>query len=149
MLDVEGAVEKERSKYRRTLRPWAFDTARIERVRNARLAEHQAMRDYATTSGCRMAFLRVLSTTTPSARAAAATTARAIDYDARPTDPSWSDSALSFIRRRPITIEPRRMWVGHRRGRIANLLEPGRALCYLTDPGWGDQLLESKRGGRC
>jgi serine/threonine protein kinase len=48
--------EKERSKYRRTLRPWTFDTGRIERVRNARLAEHQAMRDYATTSSCRMAF---------------------------------------------------------------------------------------------
>jgi ATP-dependent DNA helicase RecQ len=33
VLDVEGAVEKERSKYRRTLHPWAFDSARIERVR--------------------------------------------------------------------------------------------------------------------
>jgi ATP-dependent DNA helicase RecQ len=46
VLDVEGAVEKERSKYRRTLRPWTFDSARIERVRTARLAEHQAMRNY-------------------------------------------------------------------------------------------------------
>jgi ATP-dependent DNA helicase RecQ len=56
--------------------------------------------------------------------------------------------ALAFIRQRPITIEPRKRWVGHRSGTIANLLEPGRAVCYLTDPGWGDQLLDAKRGGR-
>ena len=28
------------------------------------------------------------------------------------------------------------------------MLEPGRALCYLTDPGWGDQLLEAKHSGQ-
>src|SRR5690606_33611176 len=44
-------------------------------------------------------------------------------------------------------IEPRKMWVGHRRGRIAKPLETGRALCYLTDPGWGDQLLTSTSTG--
>ena len=146
LLDVEGAVEKERSKYRRTLRPWTFDSARVERVREARLAEHQAMRDYATTSGCRMAFLRnALDDTdvTPCGRCDNCTGNR---YD-RQTDPNLVGQALSFIRRRPITIEPRKQWLGHRSGRISNVVEPGRALCYQTDPGWGDQLLEAKRSG--
>lgn len=147
VLDVEGAVEKERSKYRRTLRPWTFDTARIERVREARLAEQQAMRDYATTSGCRMAFLRNVlddNAVSPCGRCDNCTGNR---YD-RKTDANLVGQALSFIRRRPIVIEPRKAWVGHRRGRIGNLLEPGRSLCYLTDPGWGDQLVEAKRGDR-
>ena len=147
LLDVEGAVEKERGRYRRTFRPWTFDSARVERVRDARLAEHQAMRDYATTSGCRMAFLRnALDDTdvTPCGRCDNCTRNR---YD-RQTDPTLVGQALSFIRRRPITIEPRKQWLGHRSGRISNVVEPGRALCYLTDPGWGDQLLEAKRSGR-
>jgi ATP-dependent DNA helicase RecQ len=147
VLDVEGAVEKERSKYRRTLRPWAFDNARIERVRDARLAEHQAMRDYATTSGCRMAFLRESLDDSDVRACGRCDNCTGDRYDAK-TDPRLVAQALSFIRRRPITIEPRKVWVGHRSGRIANLLEPGRALCYLTDPGWGDQLLDAKRGGR-
>jgi ATP-dependent DNA helicase RecQ len=146
VLDVEGAVEKERSKYRRTLRPWAFDSARIERVRTARLAEHQAMRDYATTSDCRMAFLRNALDDAAVASCGRCDNCTGDRYDAT-TDPSLVGQALTFIRRRPITIEPRKVWVGHRRGKIGNLLEPGRALCYLTDPGWGDQLLEARRSG--
>ena len=147
VLDVEGAVEKERSKYRRTLRPWTFDTARIERVRDARLAEHQAMRDYATTSGCRMAFLRNVLDDNAVSSCGRCDNCTSNRYDGK-TDPSLIGQALTFIRRRPITIEPRKVWVGHRRGKIENLLEPGRSLCYLTDPGWGDQLLEAKRSGR-
>jgi len=146
VLDVEGAVEKERSKYRRTLRPWTFDSARIERVRTARLAEHQAMRDYATTSVCRMAFLRNALDDTDVGACGRCDNCTGDRYDGK-TDPSLVGQALTFIRRRPITIEPRKQWLGHRSGKISNALEPGRALCYLTDPGWGDQLLEAKRGG--
>jgi ATP-dependent DNA helicase RecQ len=146
VLDVEGAVEKERSKYRRTLRPWSFDTARIERVRDARLAEHQAMRDYATTSECRMAFLRNAlddSDIDACGRCDNCTGSHVDDA----TDAKLVGRALQFIRRRPIAIEPRKQWAGHRSGRIVNRVEPGRALCYLTDPGWGDEFLDTKRSG--
>ena len=146
VLDVEGAVEKKRSKYRRSLRPWTFDSARIERVRQARLAEHQAMRDYATTTACRMAFLRNALDDTDVVACGRCDNCTGRRYDRR-TDAGLVGQALSFIRRRPIVIEPRKQWLGHRSGRISNLAEPGRALCYLTDPGWGDQLLEAKHSG--
>jgi ATP-dependent DNA helicase RecQ len=146
VLDVEGAVEKQRSKYRRTLRPWSFDSVRIERVREARLDEHQAMRDYATTSECRMAFLRNVLDDNAVGVCGRCDNCTRNRYDAE-TDPRLVGQALSFIRRRPITIEPRKVWVGHRSGKIANQLEPGRAVSYLTDPGWGDQLLDAKHGG--
>lgn len=145
VLDVEGAVEKQRSKYRRTLRPWVFDTDRIDRVRNARLAEQQAMRDYAATSGCRMTFLRSALDDAVVGDCGRCDNCAGRRFDAK-TDDKMVARALSFIRRRPITVEPRRMWLGHRSGRVANPLEPGRALCYLTDPGWGDQFLDSRRG---
>lgn len=144
VLDVEGAVEKDRSKFRRTLRPWTFDSARIERVRAARLAEHQAMRDYATTHDCRMAFLRAALDDADVSACGRCDNCTGDQYD-NVADPRLVGDALAFIRKRPITIEPRKQWVGHRRGRILNVLEPGRALCYLTDPGWGDQLLSTKR----
>jgi hypothetical protein len=56
------------------------------------------------------------------------------------TPPKLVGRALQSIRRRPITIDPRKQWAGHRSGRIANRLEPGRALCYLTDPGGATSL---------
>ena len=147
VLDVEGAVKKERAKFRRTLRPWSFDTERIERVKNARLAEHQAMRDYANTSECRMAFLRNSLDDRDVGPCGRCDNCAGRRYD-RVTDSGLVGQALTFIRRRPIEIEPRKMWVGHRRGRISNLLEPGRALCFLTDPGWGDQLDAARQSGR-
>ena len=147
VLDVEGAVEKQRSKYRRTLRPWTFDTERIERVKDARLAEHQAMRDYATTTGCRMAFLRNALDDNVVDACGRCDNCTGKRYDGG-TSKKLIGQALSFIRQRPIIIEPRKMWAGHRSGRITNLLEPGRALCYISDPGWGDEFVETKRGGQ-
>src|SRR5579875_3807898 len=105
------------------------------------------MRDYATTSGCRMAFLRNAlddSNVDVCGRCDNCTG----DRYSRTTNPNLVGRALTFIRRRPVTIEPRKVWVGHRSGKIANLLEPGRAVCYLSDPGWGDQLLDAKQSGR-
>jgi ATP-dependent DNA helicase RecQ len=146
VLEVEGAVEKERSKYRRSLAPWTFDTERIERVREARLAEHQAMRDYATTPRCRMAFVRDALDDTEVKPCSRCDNCIGKHYDAK-TDARMVARALSFIRRRPIAIEPRKRWLGHRTGAIAHPLEPGRALCYITDPGWGDAFLDAKRNG--
>jgi ATP-dependent DNA helicase RecQ len=105
------------------------------------------MRDYATTSGCRMAFLRNVLDDNAVSSCGRCDNCTGNRHDGK-TDPSLVGQALTFIRRRPITIEPRKVWVGHRRGKIENLLEPGRCVCYLSDPGWGDQLLEAKRSGR-
>ena len=136
VLDVEGAVEKERSKYRRTLRPWSFDTARIERVRAARLAEHQAMRDYATTSGCRMAFLRNALDDTDVGPCGRCDNCTGNRYDGT-ADPSLVGRALTFIRRRPITIEPRKVWVGHRSRQDRQSLGAGPSVVLPLRPRMG------------
>lgn len=150
VLDVEGAVEKERghAQYRRTTRPWTFDAERIERVRDARLAEQQGMRDYVTTRRCRMRFIR-----------------EALD-DAAPDDCGRCDNCLpnavllrpsaeatraasQFVRGRFARIEPRRQWVYPSSGRIPadHQAQEGRTLAYLSDPGYGQELLDAKRAG--
>jgi ATP-dependent DNA helicase RecQ len=154
VLEVEGAIEKEPkgAKYRSTLGNWVFDAERIDRVRQARLAEHQAMRDYAVTEDCRMVFLRRELDEQPDGTTADGKlrscgscdncTGRRLKAD---TDIALVRKAQDFIRRRPITIEPRLRWTGHRAGRIERPLLPGRALCYLSDDGWGDEVREARR----
>lgn len=144
VLDVEGAVEKDRSRYRRTLRHWTFDSDRIERVRTARLAEQQMMREYAISSDCRMAFIRMTlddPEAEPCGRCDNCVDSR---YSAT-LDSGKVAKALAFVRKRPIEIEPRKRWAGPYSGNITRQLEPGRALCYLSDPGWGDDILAAKR----
>lgn len=146
ILEVEGAVERDRSKYRRTLRPWKFNEERVDRVRNSRLHEQQLMRDYAATADCRMAFLRrTLDDPEPAPCGRCDNCAGSVVDLTIP--PELAITAVEFIRRRPVEILPRLRWAGtDRTGRIAERerLEPGRALAHLSDPGWGRELLEAK-----
>lgn len=144
VLDVEGVVQRSGSKYRRSLQPWSFDAARIDRVRQARLDEHDGMRRYATTASCRMTFIREALDDEVSAPCGRCDNCTGHEYHNQ-LDTREVARALSFLRNRPITFEPRRRWAGPRSGKIQNVIEPGRTLCYLADPGWGEQLLDAKR----
>lgn len=149
ILEIEGAVERNGTQYRRTLRPWSFDADRVGRVREARLREQQAMKDYAESGDCRMAFIRrsLDDPVTPSCGRCDNCNGSAADV-ALPRDRIIQ--AVEFIRRRPVEIEPRLAWVGGgRNGRIPveHRPQPGRALAYLSDPGWGRDLLQAKHTG--
>ena len=149
VLDVDGAVERSptEARYRRTFNAWSFASARIEGVRRARLEEHQAMRSYATTPSCRMLFLRnELSDDAGAQACGRCDNCAGIRFNGD-IDKRLIPKALAFIRRTPIRIEPRKVWAGHRFGRITPLVQEGRALCYLTDPGWGRELLVAKKVG--
>ena len=149
VLEVEGAVEFERSKYRRSLAPWSFDAERIERVRVARLNEQQLMRDYSTTSICRMQFIRAVLNDDVADECGRCDNCGGLATGAQ-VDHEAIQSAIEFVRRQPVAIEPRRQWMGARAGRIPveAQLQPGRALGYVSDPGWGRQLVEIKHAGR-
>ena len=58
ILEVEGAVERDGSRWIRTLAPWAFDHDRVTAVTALRRVEQQQMRDYISTDQCRMRLLR-------------------------------------------------------------------------------------------
>ncbi|MGX1880328.1 RecQ family ATP-dependent DNA helicase [Streptomyces sp. NPDC055287] len=148
VLDVDGAVRRVKGGWTATGQHWTYDAERYAWVARQREAEQQAMRDYATTAGCRMEFLqRQLDDE------GAAPCGRC-DNCAQPRftadlSPEALATARGELGRAGVEVEPRRMWptglgaVGiDRKGRIpaAEQALPGRALGRLSDIGWGNRL---------
>ncbi|MEU3839768.1 RecQ family ATP-dependent DNA helicase [Streptomyces sp. NPDC028635] len=148
VLDVDGAVKRVKGGWIATGQPWTYDAERYAWVARQRKAEQQAMREYASTTGCRMEFLqRQLDDegakpcgrcdNCAGSRFTADTTASAVD------------AARVDLGRAGIEVEPRRMWptglpaIGiELKGRIpaGEQAGPGRALGRLSDIGWGNRL---------
>lgn len=145
ILEVEGAVTREGSKWFRTLQPWAYDSARVEAVTAVRRAEQAAMEEYATTEACLMRFLRD-QLDDPSAQTCgrcANCTGEALSPQ---IDPSLARRALEHLRSSSILIQPRRRWPPDVGSAIAEglLLQPGRALSIYNDGGWGEAVRSAK-----
>ncbi|RQX21096.1 recombinase RecQ, partial [Micromonospora ureilytica] len=148
VLDVDGAVRRVRGGWLATGEPWIYDEARLRRVAEARTVEQQAMREYATTSDCRMRYLRERLDDT------GATDCGRCDTCAEPlfaADVSTAAlaAAQTFLGRPGVEIAPKKLWptgldaVGvPLKGRIAPADQalPGRAVGRLSDLGWGGRL---------
>ncbi|MFJ7130674.1 RecQ family ATP-dependent DNA helicase [Streptomyces sp. NPDC098101] len=148
VLDVDGAVRRVKGGWESTGRPWAYDTERYAWVARQRAAEQQAMRDYVSSSGCRMEFLRRQLDDE-----GAAPCGRCDNCAGAWADASVSQETLTGATReldRPgVEVEPRRMWptgmpaLGiELKGRIpaGEQCSTGRALGRLSDIGWGNRL---------
>jgi ATP-dependent DNA helicase RecQ len=140
ILDVDGAVRRDGSGWVLTGNDWRYDRERVARVDAARVAEAEAMTDYASGRTCLMAFLR----------------SSLDDEDVEPCgrcavclgtpDPVALDevvvrAAVDHLRGVEIVLEPRKQWprgLDAPRGNIAvdARAEPGRALCRVGDAGW-------------
>ena len=143
VLAVEGAVEQAGSttRWRRTVAPWAYDQERVEHVTAIRRREQQAMRDYATTDGCLMAFLR-RELDDPHVRDCGRCANCAGPALPATFDEGLANAASRHLRRERLELEPRKQWprgLPDRRGRIADdeRIEPGRVLCRWGRAGWG------------
>ncbi|MGW3308487.1 RecQ family ATP-dependent DNA helicase [Streptomyces sp. NPDC001073] len=148
VLDVDGAVKRVKGGWAATGAEWVYDAERYTWVAKQRAAEQQAMRDYVSTSQCRMEFLR-----------------RQLDDEgAVPCGRcdncagAWIDSSVSSetltgatkeLDRPGAEVEPRRMWPTGMaalgvdlKGRIPakDQGSTGRALGRLSDIGWGNRL---------
>ncbi|MER0240773.1 RecQ family ATP-dependent DNA helicase [Streptomyces sp. HSW2009] len=148
VLDVDGAVHRVRGGWTATGQPWTYDAERYAWVARQRAAEQQAMRDYATSTGCRMEFLR------RQLDDEAATPCGRCDNCAQPrfsaeVSPAALQTARGELDRPGVDVEPRRMWptglpaIGvELKGRIpvGQQAAPGRALGRLSDIGWGNRL---------
>ncbi|MEU4613351.1 RecQ family ATP-dependent DNA helicase [Streptomyces umbrinus] len=148
VLDVDGAVHRVKGGWISTGDPWTYDTERYAWVAKQRAAEQQAMRDYVTTAGCRMEFLRRQlddEGATPCGRCDRCAGPRFADA----VSSSSLDSARGELGRAGVEVEPRKMWptglpaVGvDLKGRIpaGEQAGSGRALGRLSDIGWGNRL---------
>jgi len=144
LLEVDGCITYgDDRKYRRTLLPWKFDTARRQRLMAARLAELEAMHDFVGSGTCLMEHVcRHLDD--PDAVACGQCgpcTGKALP---RPKEATVV-AALQFLDHLSLPIEPRKQWPSERVGRFSKIPEelqnePGRALCRYHDPAWGDRV---------
>ncbi len=150
VLEVEGAVERADRGWQRTLRPWAYDEDRLSRVTAARRDEQAAMRQYVTTSKCRMAFLRQQLDDNGGSDCGRCDVCRGWSLDV-PLDMAVVAEAAAFLRQATIILEPRKRWPGGPglpSGAIpeGERLQPGRALSAYNDGGWGSAVKEAKYG---
>ncbi|MGW1749371.1 RecQ family ATP-dependent DNA helicase [Streptomyces sp. NPDC002092] len=148
VLDVDGAVKRVKGGWIATGQPWTYEAERYDWVARQRRTEQQAMREYSSTTDCRMEFLqRQLDDegAKPCGRCDNCAGARFT------TDMSRTalDAARVDLGRAGVEVEPRRMWptglpaIGvDLKGRIpvGEQAAPGRALGRLSDIGWGNRL---------
>jgi ATP-dependent DNA helicase RecQ len=144
VLDVEGAVERDGSGWRRTGAEWSYDSARYEQLRRARRAEQQAMIGYQTGDRCRLRVLRE-QLDDPGAEDCGRCDVCTGVAPGGGVDPDVAAAARAFLRATPVVLEPRKQWprgLEGRRGNIAPELraEEGRALAFGNDPGWAEDL---------
>ncbi|OLB64262.1 MAG: recombinase RecQ [Actinobacteria bacterium 13_2_20CM_2_72_6] len=148
VLDVDGAVRRVAGGWVATGAEWHHDTGRYERVAAARTAEQDAMRSYASTTECRMEFLRRClddPAAVPCGRCdncAGPRLAGAVSEQAL-------DAGRAHLGRVGVELAPRKQWptglpaIGVAlSGRIPADEQPlpGRALGRLSDLGWGERL---------
>ncbi|HEX5566364.1 MAG TPA: DEAD/DEAH box helicase [Streptomyces sp.] len=148
VLDVDGAVKRVKGGWVSTGEQWVYDSERYARVARQREAERQAMRDYVSTSQCRMEFLRQQLDDE-----GAAPCGRCDNCAGPWADPSVSADTLTVaaneLDRPGVEVESRRMWPTGMpalgidlKGRIPaqEQCSTGRALGRLSDIGWGNRL---------
>ena len=147
-LEVEGAIERDGSRWLRTLRPWTFDQDRVESVTALRRTEQAQMDEYATAPTCRMRRCAATSTTTTPGRAGCATSAPA---------PAWRSTsrrrvvqdAIDHLRSADVVIESPQAAARPQRIAADRLPQPGRALALWGDGGWGSLVRQGRQvGGR-
>jgi ATP-dependent DNA helicase RecQ len=152
VLDVEGAVERTDVGWQRTKTAWAYPADRVERVTALRRREQEAMREYASGDGCRMAFLRGQlddPMATPCGRCDRCTGAL-LDLSV-PTE--LIAEAGAYLRSARLDIEPRKRWpngLGDPKGNIGPdvRVEEGRALSVWGDGGWGSAVRAARATGQ-
>ena len=145
-LVVEGVLSRlAGSSYERTLKPWSYPAERFAAVTADRRREQEQMGEYASSSGCRMAFLAAVLDD-PATGACGVCDNCTGSHLAVELDPALVAEAQRFIRRGYVVIEPRKK----RGGRILKddlRLSDGRALCMWNDAGWGTLVATNRRDG--
>jgi ATP-dependent DNA helicase RecQ len=145
LLEVDGAVGRDRGRFFRTGEPWEQDEAWVAGVLEARRNELAAMRAYVDTEECRMAFLGRLLNDLAAGECGHCANDGGVRWP-RSVTPALVQEAVTFLRRDVRAIESRKQTPEG--GRLAKPNEIGRALCILGDPGWGRDVARSLDEGR-
>ncbi|MBC9728478.1 RecQ family ATP-dependent DNA helicase [Streptomyces sp. TRM68367] len=148
VLDVDGAVQRVKGGWIATGQPWTYDAQRYDWVARQRAAEQHAMREYASTTDCRMEFLQRQLDDEGAKPCGRCDNCAGTRFTADTSEDAL-DAARVDLGRAGVEVEPRRMWptglpaIGvDLKGRIpaGEQAAVGRALGRLSDIGWGNRL---------
>jgi ATP-dependent DNA helicase RecQ len=165
LLEVDGAVQREKTKFSRTANRWTADLLRAEQVTQHRVNELAQIKNYVEHQGCLMEFLaRTLDD--PAAAPCGKCMNCAGKKVRRPPPVELVQAAADFLRNDALILEPRNRWPGPMLPEIEkiwpNLLErfkngrpkymipeafraqEGRVLCMYGDAGWGREVARGK-----
>ena len=144
VLEVEGAVERSKGRWQRTLRPWSYDSDRVRAVTRLRRVEQRQMQDYISSDRCRMTLLRYYldDDVEEPCRICDVCSGGGILVK---LDPEEVRQAADLIRTAEHPIEPRKMIPGSGRIDPDRCLEVGRALSVWGDGGWSDLVRRGKQ----
>jgi ATP-dependent DNA helicase RecQ len=144
LLEVDGAVARDGTRYVRTSLAWEQDEAWVAGVIEARRRELASMREYVDTHSCRMAFLGSLLNDPAAGECGHCANDGGVRWP-RSVSPALVQDAVAYLRRDVRAIESRKQWPEG--ARIAKPAAEGRALCILGDPGWGRDVASSLESG--
>lgn len=143
ILEIEGSAERDGGRWVRSLRAWNFDSERVESVTALRREEQQQMRDYISTSQCRMQLLcSYLDSTSDSDMQPCGMCDNCTGQRFNvPADSELLREAEDFIRSFATEIKP----PDKSRIPLEFRLEPGRALARWGSSGWGVLIRQGKQ----
>lgn len=148
VLDVDGAVRRVKGGWISTGEPWSYDEERYRNLDAARQREQQAMRDYQSTTECRMVFLRSqLDDPELDGQGCGRCDNCAGAHYTADVDAGAASAVRDQLMRPGVELATRKQWPTGLRslgielsGRISGGAEPGRVIGRLTDLGWGARL---------
>ena len=165
LLEVDGAVQRDKRMFSRTPNRWKPDMMRSEQVTQNRLKELAQIKTYVEHDGCLMEFLgRALDD--PTAAPCGKCMNCAKQKERRSVPAELAQAATDFLCNDKLVLEPRDRWPKSVLGELAKLLpnamerfengrpkmvipgsmraEEGRVLCLYGDAGWGRAVARGK-----
>ncbi|HET8933436.1 MAG TPA: RecQ family ATP-dependent DNA helicase [Polyangiales bacterium] len=148
VLDVDGVVKRVAGGWIATGADWSYDAQRYDRVAAARRSEQQAIRDYAATSGCRMQFLRQQLDDPEATACGRCDRCTGLTLSAATSEASLA-AAHAMLAKPGVELPTKKLWPTGMAtldvplsGKLRTPPAAGRALCRLSDIGWGPRVRE-------
>lgn len=147
VLEVDGAIERDGSRWLRTLRPWSYDHDRVASVTSLRRAEQAQMRSYIGADTCRMALLGGFLDDPVAEPCGICDVCVGDPLDVAP-DPEAVQRAIDHLRSDERLVEPRKQLPDRKKIGSDHRVEIGRALSVWGDGGWGSVVRDDHGTGR-
>jgi ATP-dependent DNA helicase RecQ len=148
LLELDGAIKKEGSNFFRTVNHWSPDTDRIQRVLDQRIEELHQMQEYSQYEGCLMEFLeRALDD--PSPKKCGKCENCLGKKGSLQIDEDILARAQFYLNNLEINIEPRKKFSNFKNIETQYQVNPGKALCYYGDAGYGELVHQGKYIDNC